>query len=416
MTSELLKVKPTGEKMFETGRIPGGHALTQAVTEAQTTIKQTAGTRLYFIDNLRILLAVLVVMHHAGQPYGPGGAWWIPSEATQPIDTLVLGSFFAVNMSFFMGLFFMISAYFVPGSYERKGAAVFFKDRLIRLGIPLVVFSMLVFPAMLYLLHGIGVTSFGDYYLHTYLTIDGVLNGQGFTTWHLWFVEQLLIFSGFYVLWRKVTGGRQGSPRKIAFPGSIAIAGFTVALGMAMFAARIVFPLNLWLPFISLEPAHYPEYIALFAAGILAFRNDWFNAMPAATARKWGCITAMAIIGLFPMFAVFGDSIIAGGLTLPSLALSLWEAVVCVGMCISLIALFRGRFNVQGRIAKALSDNSFTVYLIHVPVVVFLQYLLIGVNIHPLIKFALVCLAGVPACFLLSHYVVRRLPYAKQIL
>jgi glucans biosynthesis protein C len=402
--------------MFETGRTLDGQAVTRAVAEARNIVMQAAGTRLYYIDNLRILLAVLVVMHHAGQPYGPGGAWWIPSEPSQLIDTLVLGSFFVVNMSFFMGLFFMISAYFVPGSYERKGAATFFKDRLVRLGIPLVVFSMTIFPAMLYLLHGIGVTSFGDYYLHTYLTIAGLLKGQGFTVWHLWFLEQLLIFSGFYVLWRKATGGRQGSPRKIAFPGNFTIATFTIAMGLAMFAARIVFPLNLWLPFISLEPAHYPEYVALFVVGILAFRNDWFNTLPAATAKKWGYVTVVTIITLFPMFAVFGNSITAGGLTLPSLALSLWEAVVCVGMCISLVALFRSRFNFQGKVAKALADNSFTVYLIHVPVIVFLQYLLVGVNVHPLIKFALVCLAGVPACFLLSHYVVRRLPLAKYVL
>lgn len=29
--------------------------------------------RLYFIDNLKIALIMLVVAHHAGQAYGPGG-------------------------------------------------------------------------------------------------------------------------------------------------------------------------------------------------------------------------------------------------------------------------------------------------------------------------------------------------------
>lgn len=31
--------------------------------------------RLYFIDNIKIALIMLVVAHHAGQAYGPGG-WW----------------------------------------------------------------------------------------------------------------------------------------------------------------------------------------------------------------------------------------------------------------------------------------------------------------------------------------------------
>jgi peptidoglycan/LPS O-acetylase OafA/YrhL len=396
------------------------HGLQSTIHDGKTALISNVFStpRLYFLDNLRILLAVLVVMHHVGQPYGPGGSWLIPADPSSFIGTIVLGSFMAINMSFFIGLFFMISAYFVPGSYEHKGAGTFYKDRLVRLGVPIVVFMALVLPVMLYLLHGVGVTSFGDYYHHTYLTIKGLLEGQGLSLWHLWFLEQLLIFSGFYVLWRKATGGRkQESPRKMAFPSNFAIAVFAVALGLAMFAVRIIFPLNLWLPFISFEPAHYPEYIALFAVGILAFRNGWLNAIPAATARKWGCITVLAIVSIIPMLAIFPVSTItAGGLTLASLALSLWEAVVCVGMCISLIYLFRTGFNVEGKFTKALADNTFTVYLIHVPVIVSLQYLLEGVNIHPLLKFAIVCLVGVPTCFLLSHYVVRRLPYAKYVL
>lgn len=388
----------------------------QAVVDMQNPITQSPVSRLYFIDNLRILLAVLVIMHHAGQPYGPGGGWWIPAEPPQFIDTLVLGAFFGVNMSFFMGLFFMISSYFIPSSVERKGAKIFYKDRVIRLGIPLIIFSMLIFPIMLYLLHGIGVTSFKDYYLHTYLTIAGLMKGQGFTFWHLWFLEQLLIFSGFYLLYCKVTGVKQRSVNRIAFPGNVTLAIFTVVLGLAMFLIRIVFPLNLWLPYISFEPAHYPEYILLFIVGILAFKNDWFNTLPMTTAKKWNTITYVTIIALFPMFLIFRDSLAEGGLTLPNFFLSFWEAILCVGMCISLVALFRSRYNFQGKVAKALSDNTFTVYLIHVPIIVFLQYMLIGVNIHPLIKFAIVCLIGVPACFITSHYLVRRLPLAKHIL
>lgn len=390
------------------------------VNAGKTALASQAFTapRLYFIDNLRILLAVLVVMHHAGQPYGPGGAWWTPNEPSGLMGTIILGSFFAVNMSFFMGLFFMVSAYFVSGSIRRKGAGAFYRDRLVRLGVPMIVFAFLVFPVMYYLLHGIGMISFGDYYVNTYMTVKGMAEGQGFTLWHLWFLEQLLIFSGFYVLWRRATGGRQeaqAAPRKMAFPGNLALAAFAVGLGLAMFAVRIVFPVNVWLPFVSFEPAHYPEYIALLVAGILAFRNDWFNALPAATARKWGYVTVLAVLALFPMMAVFSN-LIEGGLTLSNLVMSLWEAIVCTGMCISLVYLFRTRFNFQGKLAKALADSSFTVYLIHIPVVVFLQWLLIGVNIHPLVKFAIVCLVGVPACFLLSHYVVRRLPLAKYVL
>ena len=71
--------------------------------------------RLYFLDNLKVALTMLVVTHHAGQPYGgSNGFWYFKSE-----QTTNLGPFFAVNAAFFMTLFFMISGYFLPASYDR---------------------------------------------------------------------------------------------------------------------------------------------------------------------------------------------------------------------------------------------------------------------------------------------------------
>jgi hypothetical protein len=57
-----------------------------------------------------------------------------------------------------MGLFLLIAAYFIPGSYDRKGAKRFLKDRLIRLGIPLVVYSWILRPLFIY----VGLSSAGE--------------------------------------------------------------------------------------------------------------------------------------------------------------------------------------------------------------------------------------------------------------
>lgn len=43
--------------------------------------------------------------------------------------------------AFSMGLFFLISGYFTPSSYERKGSGRFAKDRLLRLGIPILCYD-----------------------------------------------------------------------------------------------------------------------------------------------------------------------------------------------------------------------------------------------------------------------------------
>ena len=101
---------------------------------APTQVKAFPTTRLAFLDNLKIGLTALVIAHHAGQAYGPtGGQWPIFSPERSP----VLGPFFGVNAAFFMGLFFLISGYFLPRAYDHKGAVTFLKDRFRRLGIPL---------------------------------------------------------------------------------------------------------------------------------------------------------------------------------------------------------------------------------------------------------------------------------------
>ena len=79
--------------------------------------------RLYYLDNLKVCLTVLVIMHHAGQAYGNGGAWaYTPSNPAEFMPWI--WHFFSTNAAFFMGLYFLISGYFVPRSFDKQGAKV----------------------------------------------------------------------------------------------------------------------------------------------------------------------------------------------------------------------------------------------------------------------------------------------------
>ena|SRR5438477_77773 len=94
------------------------------------------GARETYLDSLKVLLTALVIAHHAGQAYGPTGGRW---PIFEPERAGILGPFFSVNAGFFMGLFFLISAYFVPLSFDRKGGSAFLRYRFVRLGVPLLV-------------------------------------------------------------------------------------------------------------------------------------------------------------------------------------------------------------------------------------------------------------------------------------
>ena len=93
-------------------------------------------------------------------------------------------------------------------------------------------------------------------------------------------------------------------------------------------------------------------------------------------------------------------------------------------MSLGLIALYRQRFNRQGRSAKFLSDNAFAVYLFHPPVIIALAILLHPVAAPPLITNSAVrpaCCETLTACaavmtFALSALVFRRIPVLNRIL
>lgn len=386
--------------------------VTRPHMEVKQVLKTTPTSRIYFLDNLKVLLAILVVLHHAAQPYGPGGGWWIASDPNQTtIDFIVLGLLMALNMSFFMGLFFMISAYFLPASLDRKGPEKFMKDRLVKLGVPILIFMLGIFPFMNYLLH-----NYGQPIINFYLSYINIFNSQNqLSVGHLWFLTMLLIFSAVFVAYWLVK--KPSSNEKRAFPGNAAILAFIIAMALISFVVRIWAPINYWVPFLNMfEPFHLTQYIMLFAAGITAYREGWTCAIPKTVAKLWSNIAILMMILLPVTVIVTKDMQFSGGLTLASLIGSVWEAFMCVSMCIALLALFKNRFNSQGRIAKVMADNSFTVYLIHIPVIVFLQYLLIEVAIDPLVKFTIVGAVGILFVFVISHFVIRRLPYAKYVL
>src|SRR5271156_6071943 len=108
---------------------------------------EKASSRAHYIDRIRVLLTALVVLHHTAITYGAPGGWYYRELPTTLSLTGIFFIFFvSLNQAYFMGFFFLIAGYFTPASYNRKGPGKFLVDRLIRLGIPLAVFGVLLDP------------------------------------------------------------------------------------------------------------------------------------------------------------------------------------------------------------------------------------------------------------------------------
>jgi glucan biosynthesis protein C len=381
-------------------------------------VQPKAATRLLFVDNIRIFLTILVILHHLIIIYSGSGGW-IWYEGRQDEITSALGSWFtAINHSYFMGLFLLIAAYFVPGSYDRKGAARFLKDRLIRLGIPLAVYSWIIRPLFLYA----GLSAYGDLsvsflewfsqqYFREYTWIGG---GP------LWFVSALLLFSVVYVLVRVLMPSRPAKPAlETAFPSNAAIAVFAVMIALASFVVRLWFPSDWVFAPLAYQFADFPQYISLFIVGLVAYRQNWLVRLPERAGRVWMTAAAILIL-LYPPIAILGGAVadptpFKGGWHWQALLAALWQSFLGLSMCVSVINLFQRRLDRQGALGRFLSPNAYTAYLIHEPVITFAALVATGLMLYPLLKFGLMALMTIPFIFGLSS-LIRRLPYTQRVL
>ena len=106
---------------------------------------------------------------------------------------------------------------------------------------------------------------------------------------------------------------------------------------------------------------------------------------------------------------------LAGGFHWLAFSYAFWESFIVVGVCIGLLALFRQRWNHQGRLARSLAASVYTVYLIHPPVLVGFAYAFHVVALYPLLKWGIAVLITIPLCFLISS-LIRKIPFANRIL
>lgn len=90
-------------------------------------------------------LTVLVIANHCAVTYGNILVWFY-NERPQDPSTYVVDALVALNQTWFMGLFFMISGHFVHVSVDRHGPGASARDRLIRFGLPLLGFVLIVRP------------------------------------------------------------------------------------------------------------------------------------------------------------------------------------------------------------------------------------------------------------------------------
>jgi glucan biosynthesis protein C len=396
------------------------HSSLQPAEKSPVQAATRKTSRLFFIDHLRAALVILVVLHHVALVYGGIPPFYYMEPPTNdPLAGLVFLAFVLFNQAWFMGAFFLLAGYFTPGSYDRKRPGSFLKGRLLRLGIPLIIWIFVLNP----------ISSIGFFLMPASLTGNTTplawqayphLLGLG----PLWFVAMLLIFSFGYAAWRMLTKSQASfSTSKSSLPGYLGIGIFILALALVSYLIRIIVPIGKSVAgFPTL--AYLPQYLSFFVLGTVASRHDWFRTLPRSMGIGGFVTAAVVAVALFPIaFISLLISIENASQQLPpfgygtwqSAVYTLWDSIFAVGMVLAVIALFRRFFNGQARFGSFLSQDSYTVYIIHIPIVVFLAFALRGIDLANFLKFGMAALIVIPTCFAVA-YVIRKIPGASRIL
>ncbi len=213
-----------------------------------------------------------------------------------------------------MGLYFFISGYFIPGSYDRQGFGTFVRKKILRLGVPLL------------LMGGLLTSATGKVEIA-----------------HMWFVESLLIFSFFYAVVRK----RRPAISKDCNSRPTIIGLFVAALvmGIGSHYIRQVSPQDNWISLgvWKFEPSHYLQYVMMFVAGILAYRFCWLDKMT----NKTGVVAlliggALAIGNYVRRDGAWNDFVWQW--------FGIYESLMCVFISFGLLWLFRDKVNMSSEL------------------------------------------------------------------
>lgn len=336
-------------------------------------------TRLSYLDNLKVMLTILVVFHHAALPYSPGSEWAYTTSHPEEMMPWIW-HFLSVNASFFMGLFFLISGYFVPMSFDRQGMKTFVLKKLMRLGIPVLVIA----------------------------TLLSVLTGQ-LEVGHLWYVESLLFFCLIYAVLRHfVSPVGEGCSSRPTLVGMLIVA---LIMGVGGYFIRQVSPQDNWiwlLGFIHIEPAHYLQYAMMFVLGILAYRFQWLSRMSNTT----GVLSL--VIGLaFVVGNYLRDDGPWNGFVWKWFGI--YESLLCVFFSFGLLWLFREYVNHSDRFCNWCAQQAYGAYIIHLFVLLFIQNATDSLVMSGIVKFFLIGTLATILSFVLT-YLIRLIPGVKRVL
>jgi glucans biosynthesis protein C len=357
-------------------------------------------SRLDYLDAARAFALILGIVFHASISFMPIFIGWAVMDiSTSPIVSV----FITISHSFRLALFFLIAGFFSHMKFHSEDTKIFLKSRLVRIGIPFVIGWFLLRP-LLVSCWIMGAESMrGEASILNGLTAGfatlGDLPKELFVGTHLWFLYYLLLISMSVVLLRYLLGLHkplQHTLRQLADTtiGCLSRSPFGI-LAIAVPTAASLWFMSHWgmdTPDKSLVPQAptFLIYGGAFLFGWLLHRHaDLIEHFARLSWSKFAlCLLAIVTANMLAsyemQFSKEHFNLIKACFVF-SYAVMMWSLVSLT------IGLFRELFNRPSKTVRYLADSSYWLYLIHLPIVIWLQIAFAELPLHWSIKLGAIC-------------------------
>jgi Acyltransferase family len=388
---------------------------TAAPTQAQAAPR--AKTRNAALDRTRTFLTLVVLLHHSVIPYTYFGH-------TDPKYFIGFDMIVLATDSFFMAMFFFLSGLFVWTGLARKGPLDYLRDRLIRLGLPFVICAFTLIPIAYYAiaLRETPDENFLDFWRKT-IIVGPWPSGP------LWFLWVLFAFDLIASLLYSLSPRLLDPINRLSLRGyerpAVFFAVLLVVTVLFYIPGRVHFGGASWFDFGPFSVQHgrvllYATYF-FFGAGLGAanFDRGVLSADGQLAKSGWGwAFVALVPYCLMWVMIYIKREILGNPPHLPGwyeAIYGLFFASFSVAIMFVILAYFL-RFKQSGwSILDPMQPDAFGMFLVHYPIVLWLQYWLFDFDI-PAIAKALIAFVLTVILSWAATRALRKIPGATHVL
>jgi len=322
--------------------------------------KVTQSNRIYFLDNLRAFVILLVVVHHGSityMTYAP--SWWY---VVDPENSLFFSALVTLMDVPIMFILFLISGYFAFPSLKKRDSWLFLKNKFVRVGLPWIFGVLFLAPPvayMIYLSRGIPV-SYLEFWSHDFW------QPQVYQQSVCWFLGILFLMFILLGIIYSLSSRFRALEQRVSTPTWKLFVFFAAVMTVGFLTMNLFFPLDTWthVYVFEFQPERVHLYFGYFVLGIYAYKKGWF------TAKGY----KPSLIYWAPLFALSGASYVGSRYAIliaaqPIIAILAGNAALFNIFCLSSvmvgIALFQRYVNRCSLFWKSQAANSYGIYYVH---------------------------------------------------